>query len=48
MLLYGKLKNIYDISNILYKDATVFLNRKYDIYQKVAKLMSSRLDQKSV
>ena len=38
MLLFNKKKNVLDIANFLYKDATVYLKRKFETYQKILKI----------
>lgn len=42
MMLYAKLDNVKDIGNFLYKDATVYLERKYNTFTNTISLISSR------
>lgn len=42
MLLFNKKQNVLDIAEFLYKDATIYLERKYEVYQEMLKISRGR------
>lgn len=43
MLMFTKRQNVLDIGNFMYKDATIFLDRKYEIYKKMLTIPRGRI-----